>query len=195
MKQFLLFAVVLMAAGCASSSSAVTSDDDLTGAHFPAGNCEVFVDRALPISESHGVGQLTLFVKTPLGKLDAHGGIKSVGYHAQEIVEGKGGPFHDIVASTWAGSADYWRLAFTMTSDVTPTTAFKGAFYVEAGDGTRFWVNASAGGKDFVLDSNMLGNLWKLRAPGYFLTSDHRLPPTAIVAADEFPYLNAQRCR
>jgi hypothetical protein len=189
-----LSVVVVATLGCASGS-VISADDAMFTSSVPAGNCEVFVDRAAPHFDSHGVEQLTLYVKTPLGKLDAHGGIASAGYHAQATADGKAGPFQDMPGEKFVGAEDYWVLTFTIGSDFSPTTTFKGAFYVEAKDHSRLWLNAPEGGPDFMVDSNMVQNLAKLRPEGFFATSGNTSPPKAVVAADEFPYLNPQRCR
>jgi hypothetical protein len=187
--------LALVTAACSASTSPVESSDSHLEANVPANNCEVFVDRAAPHFDSHGVEQLTLYLNTPLGKLDNRGGIKSVGFHAQAIEDGKVGPFTDIVATKFADAQDYWVLVFNIASDFSPTTTFKGTFYVEAKDGARLWVNATEGGPDFLVDSNMVGNLANRRASGFFASSSTTSPPMAIVAADEFPYLNPHQCR
>jgi hypothetical protein len=183
--------------GCSSPGSTSTGDSDLTGhANAAASHCELFVDRAGPHFDSHGLEALTLYLKTPLGKLDARGGIKEVGFHAEAIADGKTGAFKDIVATSFVGSADYWQIRFEVQSDFTPQTTWIGAFYVEAKDGSRLWVNSTnEGGPNFVIDSNMVQNLANLRGSGFFASSTTDGPPTAIVAADEFPYLNPSGCR
>lgn len=183
------------ASGCATTSNEAVGESDLTGEHFPASNCELFVDRAAPHFDSHGVSALTIYLKTPLDKVSGRGGVKSVGYHAQTISDGKPGPFADMVARPFASASDYWELHFTMASDFSPTESFVGAFYVETGDGTRLWVNAGDGHANFVLDGNMIGNMEHLRAPGFFAATGSSSPPSAIVVASEFPYLNSRGCR
>jgi hypothetical protein len=100
-----------------------------------------------------------------------------------------------MLATRFEGAQDYGRLTFSISSDFTPTTAYRGAFYVETGDGTRLWVNAQEGGRNFMVDSNMTGNLANRRSAGFFATDGNTHPRNAILAAEEFPYLNPQRCR
>lgn len=187
-------ALVLGGLGCSTSDEVVSSEDELVGEHFPASHCEVFVDRAAPYFTSHGVQQMTLYMKTPLEKLASRGGVKAVGFHSQEINNGSAGPFRDLAAQSLGGAGDYWALSLPIASDFTADTTHIGAFYVEAGDGTRLWVNATGDDRDFVIDSNMVTNLARLRSPGYFVTGGGD-PNRAVVTADEFPYLNPSGCR
>jgi len=184
-------------AGCSGSEvSTGDAESDLTGEHFKATHCEVFVDRVAPFFAQMNVSQLTIYLKTPVDKLSGRGGVKSAGLHAQIIQGGNRGPFQDFAAMRFPSSDDYWTLDLDMF-DVQRGAArtFRGAFWVEANDGTRFWLNASEGGQDFVLDSNLLSNLQKQRPPGFFSNHGSTSPSAAVAPADQFPYLNAERCR
>jgi hypothetical protein len=108
---------------------------------------------------------------------------------------GAPGPFTDVQARRFQNAEDYFELLFSIASDFTPATTFEGAFFVEAKDGTRLWVNATEGGPSFFVDSNMVTNLARLRPAGFFATTGNGDPPTSIVAVDEFPYLNPRGCR
>lgn len=112
---------------------------------------------------------------------------------ARAVTRDGASEFTDIAATKFPNSEDYWTLTLYLDSDFTAEKTYEGAFYVEANDGTRLWLNASEGGRNFVLNTAMLGNLEKLREPGHFARSPS--PDLAVVPANEFPYLNAQGCR
>lgn len=193
---FAILCVLGAAAGaCSSSGEAVSTEESNVGS-YPATHCELFVDRASPFFTSHGVVQLTLYLKTPLDKFESWGGVKSVGLHAQLSENGgRAGAFSDIVAVPFSGAQDYWQIRFDLQSDFTPTRVFRGAFYVETKSGTRLWVNAVEGGKNFVIDPTMAQNLSKLRSVAFFATHGNSGPDKGIRVADEFPYLNPSSCR
>jgi hypothetical protein len=190
------FALPACSGSPGDASTDTTSNADTSQANFPAHHCEVFVDRVHPHFDSHGVEVITLYFKTPLDKLASRGGVKSVGFHAQAVTQGatsNTSDFSDIVARPFVNAKDYWEIDLDIESDFTPATTYTGAFYVEATDGTRFWVNATAGDRNFFVDPNMVQNLANLRPQGFFATENG--PDTSIVAVDEFPYLNPGECR
>jgi hypothetical protein len=191
---FAIALAVTAATGCSNGDEAATADSEVARS-VPASHCEVFVDRALPSLGSHGSKSVTLYLKTPAGKLDAHGGVAAVGLHAKEILGTHSTTFRDYPARAFVGSSDYWEIYLNVDTGVAGTRVYRGAFYVEAKDGARLWLNAREGDRNFVLDPNLVTDLTNRRAPGFFAAGAHADVQSAVVTADELPYLNPDKCR
>jgi hypothetical protein len=195
-RSWLLLALLGVAAvGCSSdprstdgaSTSALTSD-------IRATHCEIFVDRALPLTGSHALRKVHLYLKTLNDRLD--GPIDKVGFYRQRTDQRCIG--RPDCESSWGedrveafvGSSDYFEVDLFIGGDYSPEYRYEGAFYVQTTKGTKYWANTEEGG-NFVIDGNMYRNLQGDRRGPYYQSN----PQVARVAADEFPYLNPDRCR
>jgi hypothetical protein len=205
---------VALAAACAAEAepdapghapAAGGKADRLDGA-VVANHCEIFVDKAVPLIDSHGFRGLRLYAKVLPARLD--GAIAEVGFvgHVEdpegacarepaprgcEVV----GPAVELTAPAFLGAPDYFELDLVIDHDFTFEHRFVGEPRVVTAAGTDLRLVAPDGGP-LVLDRFGHGRLQEdLRGIGYddfFTPVDVGAIPTT---AGFYPYLNRDRCR
>lgn len=203
MKTFLFVAglAAAMTAGCAVTDDGATMPTEGAEADFVSirtSHCELFVDRALAVSGGHAVKRITLYVKTLNDRLDSP--IEYVGFHRRKtsspVCHGTSGPcspsvsgWEDERLQPFVGSQDYYEISLLIGGDYMPDESYEGVFFVQTKNKSRYWLNTEGGGNFFV-NLEMFRNLERIRSGAYGAS-----PEGAVVAADQFPYLNPQRCR
>jgi hypothetical protein len=185
--------------GCSSAAPESGGDTAALAADVRATNCEIFVDRAMAVTGSHALTQITFYLKTQNDRLDAP--IDHVGFYRRRVDPYCPSPGHEHNcddSQAWSderlrpfvGASDYFELSLLIGGDYAAENTFEGAFYVQTTKGTKYWANAEGGG-NFLVDRATFNQLVGLRpSPAY--ASD---PQAAVVIAEDFAYLNPQRCR
>ncbi len=153
--------LVAMTAGFASAEG-FGEDSISKGAHYPARNCEIFMDKISAQFGSHAYRGLNIWVKTLNSRLDSD--IVQVGFRYKLVGNGYSGGsavidngWKELVLDQFMGSKDYYKLSLNISSDFYQG-AYTGVFYVRTANGTNYWLKTSNGG-DFVFDVNGYNNV------------------------------------
>ena len=152
--------LVAMTVGFASAEG-FGEDGISKGAHYPASNCEIFMDKISAQFGSHAYKGFNIWVKTLNSRLDSD--IVQVGFRYK--LAGNGGYDHTLTNTDWLemaltpfmGSRDYYKLSLNVSSDFFQGS-YTGAFYVRTANGTNYWLKTANGG-DFVFDVNGYNNV------------------------------------
>lgn len=113
----------------------------LAGEHYPASNCEIFVDRVGLSTSSHGSITAHFFVKTLNDRLDSP--IAEVGVRTQVTTRTMRdtfvGDWGDLRAVSFFGAPDYFQITQNLSSEYS-SNRMQSAFYVRTTKGTTYWV-------------------------------------------------------
>lgn len=162
--------------------------------HLRSGNCEIFIDKIVPTTGSHGSASLYFYVKTLNAKLD--GRIAEVGFRYKALHRGHGRSMEDgwqnLRLEPFANSEDYWMLSLPspVASDFGNST-FTGSFYVRTDRDTNYWFNAPDGA-DFVIDSTAFRNVFSALGKPY--SYSNTLENAVPTQQSSMSYYNPAQC-
>jgi hypothetical protein len=194
--------------GCAREEASNGTESNLSDTHLDANNCELFVDKVIPVRGSHGSRRLSTFIKTLNDRLDsppARVGMRYAIHDPDHSCQsgfslagcGEVGPFADHDAREAA--ADYFELDLEIANDATFRHQYEGVVYVVTQKGTTYW-HKTATKTNFFIDDETLDNVENsLHGKGIttpiFAGMPDSVPDPLPKTADFFDYLNSGRCR
>jgi hypothetical protein len=191
--------------GCAKDEAVAEDTSNLSdNTHLDADNCEIFVDKAIPIRSSHGSRRIAAFIKTLNDRLDSPPARAGIRYAVHDPKDECHSGFSLVGCGDVGGFADhdgaqiapdYFSFFFEIGNDFTFDHQYEGVFYVVTQKGTTYWHKTADKG-NFFIDGQTLDNLENsIHGQGIMTPIFESDPAPMPKTADFFDYLNSHRCR
>jgi hypothetical protein len=128
----------------------------VSGDHYEAKHCEIFVDKVVARRSSHGTHGIVFFLKTLNSRLDspiAEVGIRQrVTEQLPRQPEPLTSPWHEESFRPYFGASDYFQ-GYVHLGSTYSTRSAEAVFYVRTAKGTNYWLKPRSGGNYQIGDS------------------------------------------